>query len=82
VTSEGRSLSPEPTPSGERVSSSDTWIDRERPHWPREVHQAHLDADRDHLPEQGEDAGDGLFDNCYLCGLASTSDGKQHGFDA
>lgn len=63
-------------------TDADTWIDRSRPEWPREVAQAHLDADADHPVAPDSAFSDELSDNCATCGLASTSDGKRHGFDA
>lgn len=57
-------------------------VDRSRPEWPREVSKAHLAADADHTPVPNIDLGDGLSDTCQRCGLATTSDGKRHGFDA
>ena len=60
--------------------NDDEWIDRSVPSWPREVHQEHIDADADHPVEAI--FVDGLSDNCKKCGLATTSDGKRHGFDA
>ncbi len=59
-----------------------THTDDSRPGWPREVAQAHLDADADHAPTADDLAGPGYrYDNCGRCGLATTSDGERHGFD-
>lgn len=59
----------------------DTWIDESDPHYLREIGQAHLDADADHKVVPESPTEDGVADNC-VCGLAITSDGKRHGFDA
>ena len=53
-----------------------TRIDRSDPAWPREVDDDHIAADADHA------AVPTSADNCAVCGLATTSDGKRHGFDA
>lgn len=39
------------------------------------------DQDEDHDPEPESAFGDELSDNCAICGLATTSDGKRHGTD-
>ena len=43
--------------------------------------EEHKQADADHavVPESGH--SDEISDNCKVCGLATTSDGKHHGFD-
>lgn len=46
-------------------------IDRSTPEWPRQVTQAHLDADADHNAVGEED--------CRVCGLAVIGDGRRHG---
>lgn len=65
----------------EPVTDAETTVDRSDPSWPREVPQEHLDADADH-PAQGVPDDSGVSDNCGKCGLATTSNGKRHGFDA
>jgi hypothetical protein len=41
----------------------------------------HVAADKDHAPVGESAYGDEISDNCGVCGLAVTSDGKHHGFD-
>jgi hypothetical protein len=57
-------------------------MDRSRPEFPREVTAEHIAADVDHAPVPISGFGDEVSDNCGQCGLATTSDGQRHGFDA
>lgn len=42
----------------------------------------HIAADIDHEPVPESAYSDEISDNCAKCGLATTSDGKHHGFDS
>ncbi len=64
-----------------QVDDDGFWIDRSVSGFPRRVKRDHIDADADHEVVR-ESAGDELSDTCEKCGLATTSDGKRHGFDA
>lgn len=57
-------------------------LDLSDPTWPRMVEDRHLTADQDHTPDPVSEYGDDTFDNCRICGLCVTSDGKRHGTDA
>jgi len=46
---------------------------------PRVIRAPYADADADHAPVAESAFGDGIADNCRVCGLAVTSDGKRHG---
>jgi hypothetical protein len=64
------------------MSAPEEWIDRESdPTWPRGLTAAHVAADNDHEAVGVSDFGDDIHDHCNVCGLATTSDGKHHGWD-